>query len=86
MPACFCSYCWYIKDLGWGNLRHMCDAAMLALVASKYEKDTAKRDQLVCWAHGQMHYALGDTGAWVPGWAGVGVHHLIYRCAGWGGG
>ena len=54
-------YAWYIKDLGWGNLRHMGNAAFLVLIGAKGESG-AERDRLVCWAHGQLHYALGDTG------------------------
>lgn len=55
------SYAWYIKDLGWGNLRHMGNAAFLVLIGAKAEGG-AERDRLVCWAHGQLQYALGDAG------------------------
>lgn len=51
------------QDLGWGDLRHMGNAAMLVLWGAKTESDQAKRDRMVCWAHGQIQYALGDGGA-----------------------
>ena len=62
------SYAWYIKDLGWGNLRHMGNAAFLVLIAAK-DKSGYERDRLVCWAHGQIQYALGDGGEWALKWS-----------------
>ncbi|GBF96180.1 endoglucanase A, partial [Raphidocelis subcapitata] len=54
-------FSWYTKDQGWGSLRHMGGAAFLALVGAKGDSGEA-RDKAVCWAHGQIAYALGDAG------------------------
>jgi hypothetical protein len=45
----------------------MGNAAFLVLVGAKGETG-AERDRLVCWAHGQLQYALGDAGGRVDGW------------------
>jgi hypothetical protein len=50
------------QDLGWGNLRHMANAAFLVLLGAKTMPPGAERDRLQCWAHGQVQYALGDGG------------------------
>lgn len=39
----------------------MGNAAFLVLIGAKAEGG-AERDRLVCWAHGQLQYALGDAG------------------------
>lgn len=61
-PLVAARYAWYIKDLGWGNLRHMANAAFLALIGAK-DAAGGERERLVCWAHGQVQYALGEAGA-----------------------
>jgi hypothetical protein len=53
--------------MGWGNLRHMSNAAFLILVGAKGASGRT-RDVMVCWAHGQLHYALGEAGAWLGWW------------------
>ncbi|KIZ01815.1 Endoglucanase E-4 [Monoraphidium neglectum] len=77
-------YAWYIKDLGWGNLRHMGNAAALVLWGAKSEGNKGERDRLVCWAHGQISYALGEGGrSYVVGFGNnppVRPHHRGASC------
>lgn len=44
-----------------GSLRHMSNAAFLLLVYAK-QLSGISRDRAVCFAHGQMRYALGEAG------------------------
>ncbi|KAI8474345.1 MAG: endo-beta-1,4-glucanase [Monoraphidium minutum] len=76
-------YAWYIKDLGWGNLRHNGNAQLLALWGAKGEGG-GERERLTCWAHGQMHYMLGEGGrSYVVGYGSnppVRPHHRGASC------
>ena len=48
----------------------MANAAFLVLVGAKGAAG-AERERLVCWAHGQIQYALGDGGEWGGAAAGM---------------
>ncbi|WIA17948.1 hypothetical protein OEZ85_009440 [Tetradesmus obliquus] len=76
-------FAWYTKDSGWGSLRHMSNAAFLLLVYAK-QLSGISRDRAVCFAHGQMRYALGEDGrSFVVGYGNnppQRVHHRAASC------
>lgn len=46
---------------GWGNMRHNAAYQMTALVAAKYQTDTAKKAKMQEWAKAQMAVILGNN-------------------------
>jgi hypothetical protein len=58
----------------------MGNAAALVLWGAKSEGNKGERDRLVCWAHGQISYALGEGGEG-PGLGGHwGLHAWCRVC------
>lgn len=66
-----------------GSLRHMANAAFLLMVYSK-QLDGYLRAKAICFAHGQIRYALGDAGrSFVVGYGTnppQRVHHRAASC------
>ncbi|KAF8062061.1 celZ [Scenedesmus sp. PABB004] len=76
-------FAWFVADNGWGSLRHAANAALLMLIHAT-RLDAPRRDRAVCFAHGQIRYALGDAGrSFVVGYGTDPprrVHHRAASC------